>query len=63
MVAVLWAEFGLAPSETLGAPEPVVQRAIRYLQERGEAQAKQHKQEQFEADAERMHQVLRSTGG
>ena len=63
MVAVLWAEHGLAPSETLSCPEPVLQRAVRYLGDRAEAQRKAQEQQQFEADSERMHQVLRSSGG
>ena len=63
MVAVLWAEHGLAPSETLSCPEHVLQRAVRYLSDKAEAQRAAQERQKFEADSERMHQALRSSGG
>ena len=63
MVAVLWAEHGLAPSETLSCPPHVLGRAVRYLSDKAEAQREARERQKFEGDAERLHQVLRSSGG
>jgi hypothetical protein len=58
MVAVLWAEHGLPPSETLACPEHVLARAIRYLHDKREAQRKAEAQQKDQGDFARMHQVL-----